>query len=338
MTLSCGTCQRIIFTPEVCLLQSPCWHNSSTILNPMLLDKCFCPQAPSRGGNQQQQQQQQQQKKTDAAIDEEKAAQQQNLKLPAWQEEIVKQTTSGTSASRAGSSSSIAAARRAKRHEAEGGSGTLPSSTNDSRSNRETSASTGDTSKKDTKGPQLRYDDEEHVLDSSTDYNGAVSGAIHVPGHGNNAPTSATTDESSSSVVVVTEVAPDRELLVNEAYEKGALDRERALQDVEVAVAVPDDDSLANGKKRRTMIRLVGLVVVIVAGDCDSDAGCQEGLRCFQRTGGMDVPGCSGGQQAVGSASMSLAAENRSTLADTPCNNIVQGYSAASHTAINTGE
>eukprot|EP00980_Cylindrotheca_fusiformis_P024761 scaffold12403_cov148-Cylindrotheca_fusiformis.AAC.3 len=248
-------------------------------------------------------------------------------------------------ASRAGSSSSssTAAARRAKRREAEGGSGTLPSSANDS-SSREAIASTRDSNEKDTKGPRLRYDDGEHVLDSSAEYNGAVPGAIHVPGRGNNAATSATTDESSSGVVVEAEVAPDRELLVEEAYEKGALDRERALQEAEVAVAVPDDDSAANGKKMRTVICLVGLVVVIAVGlligflvqgkdgdgtsavvptsppsplsdllppleeslqfplslcqgDCDSDVDCQDGLECFQRTRGMDVPGCSGGQQ-----------------------------------------
>eukprot|EP00980_Cylindrotheca_fusiformis_P024759 scaffold12403_cov148-Cylindrotheca_fusiformis.AAC.1 len=222
--------------------------------------------APSRGGNQQQQ------KKTDDAIDAEKAVQQQNPKLPVQVGGIAKRN-----ASRAGSSSSssTAAARRAKRREAEGGSGTIPSSANDS-SSREASASTGDRNMKDTKGPQLRYDDEEHVLDSSAEYNGAVPGAISVPGRGNNAATSAITDQSSSGIVVAAEVAPDRELLVEEAYEKGALDRERALQeaeelrqnggDVKVAVAVPDDDSSANGKKRRTVICLVGLVVVIAVG------------------------------------------------------------------------
>eukprot|EP00980_Cylindrotheca_fusiformis_P000335 scaffold82_cov111-Cylindrotheca_fusiformis.AAC.3 len=214
----------------------------------------------------------------------------------------------------------------------------------------------GDSNEKDTKGPRLRYADEEHVLDSSTWYNGAFPRAINVPGRGNDAATSAIIDESSSGVVVAAEVAPDRELLVEEAYRKGALDRERALQEAEalrrtgeVAVAVPDDDSSANGKKRRTVMCLVGLVVVIAVGlligflvqgkdgdgtsavgtstvvptsppsafsdllppleeslqfplslcqgDCDSDVDCQDGLECFQRTGGMDVPGCSGGQQ-----------------------------------------
>eukprot|EP00980_Cylindrotheca_fusiformis_P025231 scaffold13299_cov71-Cylindrotheca_fusiformis.AAC.1 len=220
--------------------------------------------ASSQGGNQQQQ------KTTGDAIDEEKAVQQQqqNPKLPVQVGEIAKRN-----ASRAGSSSSsTAAARRSKHCEAEGWSGTFPSSANDS-SSREASASTGDSNMKDTKGPQLRYDDEAHVLDSSTEYNGAVPGAIHVPGRGNNAATSAITDQSSSGIVVAAEVAPDRELLVEEAYEKGALDRERALQeaeelrqnggDVKVAVAVPDDDSSANGQKRRTVTCLVGLVVVI---------------------------------------------------------------------------
>eukprot|EP00980_Cylindrotheca_fusiformis_P025226 scaffold13293_cov120-Cylindrotheca_fusiformis.AAC.10 len=32
-------------------------------------------------------------------------------------------------------------------------------------------------------------------------------------------------------------------------------------------------------------------------GDCDSDVDCQDGLQCFQRIGGMDVPGCSGGRR-----------------------------------------
>eukprot|EP00980_Cylindrotheca_fusiformis_P016105 scaffold4780_cov113-Cylindrotheca_fusiformis.AAC.4 len=301
--------------------------------------------APSRGGNQQQH------KKTDA-IDEEKAVLQQNPKVPVQAGEIAKRNTSGN-AVRAGSSSSTAAARRAKRREAEGGSDTFPSSAKDSNNSRKASASTRDSNKKDTKGPRLRYDDEEHVLDSSTEHNGAFPGAISVPGRGNNAAISAITDQSSG-VVVAAEVAPDRELEVEEAYKKGALDRERALQEaeelrrngggVEVAVAVPDDDSSANGKKRRTVICLVGLVVVIAAGlligflvqgkdgppsalsdllppleeslqfplslcqgDCDSDVDCQKGLRCLQRTGGMDVPGCSGGQQDLSATDYCIA-------------------------------
>eukprot|EP00980_Cylindrotheca_fusiformis_P016102 scaffold4780_cov113-Cylindrotheca_fusiformis.AAC.1 len=151
----------------------------------------------------------------------------------------------------------------------------------------------------------------------------------------------------------------DPEILVEEAYKKGALDRESALQDAEVAVAVPDDDSSANEKKRLTVICLVGLVVVIAAGlligflvqgkdgdgtstvgtstvvptsppsalsdllppleeslqfpfslcqgDCDSDVDCQDGLECFQRTGGMDVPGCSGGQQDLSATNFCIA-------------------------------
>eukprot|EP00980_Cylindrotheca_fusiformis_P022694 scaffold9591_cov144-Cylindrotheca_fusiformis.AAC.1 len=31
-------------------------------------------------------------------------------------------------------------------------------------------------------------------------------------------------------------------------------------------------------------------------GDCDSDVDCRNGLQCFQRNGGTDVPGCSGGR------------------------------------------
>ena len=32
----------------------------------------------------------------------------------------------------------------------------------------------------------------------------------------------------------------------------------------------------------------------VCQGDCDSDADCKSGLRCFQRNGLTPVPGCSG--------------------------------------------
>eukprot|EP00980_Cylindrotheca_fusiformis_P021309 scaffold8211_cov117-Cylindrotheca_fusiformis.AAC.5 len=47
--------------------------------------------------------------------------------------------------------------------------------------------------------------------------------------------------------------------------------------------------------------------LLLCQGDCDSDADCQQGLKCFQRTGGMDVPGCSGGRQDTSSTDYCIA-------------------------------
>lgn len=37
----------------------------------------------------------------------------------------------------------------------------------------------------------------------------------------------------------------------------------------------------------------------ICEGDCDSDDQCAGDLKCFQREGGQDVPGCSGGREST---------------------------------------
>lgn len=36
----------------------------------------------------------------------------------------------------------------------------------------------------------------------------------------------------------------------------------------------------------------------VCQGDCDDDSQCAGDLKCFQRDGGMDVPGCSGGRDS----------------------------------------
>eukprot|EP00980_Cylindrotheca_fusiformis_P005890 scaffold1239_cov130-Cylindrotheca_fusiformis.AAC.3 len=189
-------------------------------------------------------------------------------------------------------------------------------------------------------------------------FTASTPGAHNVPGcsnnannHGNN---SWRANEESPDIVVAAEVARDRETSFEEGYQQGALDRERALQEVEeqrrdgeelsqhdagIVVAVPDDGS----KKRRNVIFAVAFVVVVLAtglligllvpdkntassdllpplmvssklplslcqGDCDSDVDCQDGLQCFHRiTGGMVVPGCSGGQQDLSATDYCIA-------------------------------
>eukprot|EP00980_Cylindrotheca_fusiformis_P004904 scaffold1041_cov121-Cylindrotheca_fusiformis.AAC.9 len=49
------------------------------------------------------------------------------------------------------------------------------------------------------------------------------------------------------------------------------------------------------------------LPLMLCQGDCDRDVDCQDGLRCFQRTEGMDVPGCSGGQQDLSATDYCIA-------------------------------
>ena len=42
---------------------------------------------------------------------------------------------------------------------------------------------------------------------------------------------------------------------------------------------------------RQANIKTLGMC----EGDCDSDSHCESGLKCFQRDGKADVPGCVGG-------------------------------------------